>query len=162
MAGLGSILGQPDGITQLIIPLIELSPDEVPRHARKKKKEEDSLESKKSPLPGKVRSQKPRSRPLKDEQPRIRKVRPIKKDETGQPIMPLTLGVIKVLSLGKVVWEHDGYHTMRYIFPVGYEATRAYASMNSSDQQAVYHCRIVDGGELGPVVGAGCHRQRNI
>jgi hypothetical protein len=47
----------------------------------------------------------------------------IPRDKKGHPMLPLTVGIMTVISLGEVcVREH--FHTERYIFPVGYEVTR--------------------------------------
>lgn len=42
---------------------------------------------------------------------------------TKQPKLPLTVGGVTVVKLGEVS-EREGFHTQRYIFPIGYKARR--------------------------------------
>ncbi|GAA6029854.1 hypothetical protein JCM8097_001080 [Rhodosporidiobolus ruineniae] len=74
---------------------------------------------------------------------------PIARGEDGTPYLPVTVGVMIIRNLGAVD-QRENYHTERYIFPVGYEATRRYLSMVDSVETAEYVCRVVDGGSNGP------------
>ena len=50
---------------------------------------------------------------------------------TGQPLLPLTVGIMTVLNLGTICYR-EHFHTERYIFPVGYEVTRCVISLFTS------------------------------
>jgi hypothetical protein len=47
----------------------------------------------------------------------------VPRDKKGNPMLPLNVGIMTVISLGTVC-TRDHFHTERYIFPVGYEVTR--------------------------------------
>ncbi|KDQ20903.1 hypothetical protein BOTBODRAFT_322035 [Botryobasidium botryosum FD-172 SS1] len=66
--------------------------------------------------------------------------------KTGRPALPLNVGIMTVISLGEVC-TREHFHTERYIFPVGYEVTRRYYSTVEPTAEAVYTCKILDGGD---------------
>ncbi|KAI0369383.1 hypothetical protein BV20DRAFT_1036495 [Pilatotrama ljubarskyi] len=70
----------------------------------------------------------------------------VPRDKRGKPILPLNVGIMTVLNLGEVCMR-EHFHTERYIFPVGYEVTRRYFSTIDPNQEVVYHCKILDGGD---------------
>lgn len=76
-------------------------------------------------------------------------------DENGQAILPVTVGKghdeVTIYSIGKIIWDREGYHTQRYIFPVGYRAERLYSSTLDAQQKVKYICEILDGGDS-PIV----------
>jgi hypothetical protein len=47
----------------------------------------------------------------------------VPRDKKGNPMLPLNVGIMTVISLGEVC-TREHFHTERYIFPVGYEVTR--------------------------------------
>jgi hypothetical protein len=47
----------------------------------------------------------------------------VPRDPSGNPMLPLNVGIMTVISLGEVCMR-EHFHTERYIFPVGYEVTR--------------------------------------
>ncbi|GAA5889803.1 hypothetical protein JCM8208_001135 [Rhodotorula glutinis] len=71
---------------------------------------------------------------------------PIPRNADGSVRLPASVGIMRIKSLGTVD-PRDGFHTERYIFPVGYEATRRYPSMVNRTGTADYVCRITDGGD---------------
>ncbi|KIY71976.1 hypothetical protein CYLTODRAFT_344988 [Cylindrobasidium torrendii FP15055 ss-10] len=70
----------------------------------------------------------------------------VPRDKHGQPMLPLNVGIMTVISLGEVCMR-EHFHTERYIFPVGYEVTRRYMSTVDPNVESVYHCTILDGGD---------------
>ncbi|KAI8998226.1 F/Y rich C-terminus-domain-containing protein [Gaertneriomyces semiglobifer] len=76
---------------------------------------------------------------------KLRKVQHVPLDESGKPILPVTIGIITVHQLGTVVWDRKGYYNDRYIFPVGYTSTRSYASMIHLGQTTNYTCSVGEG-----------------
>lgn len=59
---------------------------------------------------------------------------------------PLNIGVLTVLSLGEVSLK-AGFHTDRYIYPIGFSSSRQYLSMIDPNQSTDYVCTILDGGD---------------
>ncbi|KAJ2594246.1 hypothetical protein H4R99_005881 [Coemansia sp. RSA 1722] len=78
---------------------------------------------------------------------KVRSVQPVPRDKDGNYEMPVQVGILTVLNLGKIVWDQDSYHNERYIWPVGYTVQREYYSMKDPDQQVIYTCWITDGGD---------------
>ncbi|BGP39021.1 hypothetical protein JCM10450v2_002978 [Rhodotorula kratochvilovae] len=74
---------------------------------------------------------------------------PIPRNADGSIRLPMSVGIMQIKSLGAVD-VRDGFHTERYIFPVGFEATRRYPSMVDRTGSAEYICRITDGGDGNP------------
>ncbi|KAH7876092.1 uncharacterized protein C8R40DRAFT_150674 [Lentinula edodes] len=70
----------------------------------------------------------------------------IPRDKHGQPMLPLNVGIMTVVSLGTICLR-DHFHSERYIFPVGYTVTRRYLSTLDPNSDVVYHCTILDGGD---------------
>lgn len=68
-------------------------------------------------------------------------------DSHGRPVLPLNLGILTVTSLGRVISDRPGFHSKRYIWPVGFESHRQYWSTVDSESQTTYVSRIVDGGD---------------
>ncbi|KAJ1798428.1 hypothetical protein LPJ75_006857, partial [Coemansia sp. RSA 2598] len=78
---------------------------------------------------------------------KIRSVQPVPRDKDGNYEMPVQVGILTVLNLGKIVWDLDSYHNERYIWPVGYTVQREYYSMKDPARQVIYTCWITDGGD---------------
>jgi hypothetical protein len=45
-----------------------------------------------------------------------------------ESMLPIRLGVLSVLALGRIVWDRPGFSTERYFFPVGFLSEREYVS----------------------------------
>eukprot|EP01080_Neovahlkampfia_damariscottae_P000097 gene97-4346_t len=56
--------------------------------------------------------------------------------------LPLNLGVVTILSLGKVDVRKN-FHNDRYIFPVGYKSERNYNSYINPSEKVQYTCEIL-------------------
>lgn len=70
---------------------------------------------------------------------------------------PLNLGVIKLISLGRVEHTKKGYHNERYIFPIGYKSERLYNSYNDPNVKVPYICEILeDKDSEGPLFKVTC------
>ncbi|KAI8870485.1 FYRC-domain-containing protein, partial [Ramicandelaber brevisporus] len=83
---------------------------------------------------------------------------PVDRNADGTYILPVMIGVIKVLSLGEVVFDRPSYHSDRYIYPAGYSIQRLFGSMITPDKHVLYTCTILDGGNqpLFRVVAEDC------
>ncbi|KAJ1887373.1 hypothetical protein LPJ66_009152 [Kickxella alabastrina] len=77
---------------------------------------------------------------------KVRSVQPVPRSIDGNYIMPVQVGILTVLSLGRIVWDHSAYHNERYIWPVGYTVQREYYSMTDPNKQVIYTCWVTDGG----------------
>ncbi|GJJ69439.1 hypothetical protein EMPS_01785 [Entomortierella parvispora] len=78
---------------------------------------------------------------------KVRKVMVLDKDENGNIKLPVTVGIITVMSIGHVVYDREAFHNDRYIWPVGYKMSRSYNSMIDPHQQTVYTCSVIDDGD---------------
>lgn len=50
---------------------------------------------------------------------KLRRTQEIPLDELGQPIFPIQIGILHLISLGEIV-SKPAYHNERYIYPVGF------------------------------------------
>ncbi|GAA6008804.1 hypothetical protein JCM11491_003789 [Sporobolomyces phaffii] len=82
--------------------------------------------------------------------PGVHAIPHVPRNADGTPRLPLAAGIMTLNNLG-VVNAQEGFHTERYIFPVGYEAVRRYPSMVNKTAETEYVCRIVDSGQGGPM-----------
>jgi len=80
-----------------------------------------------------------------------KKIQPITMNSQGVPIFPITLGTLTVHDLGQILPHKPGFHSERYIWPVGFCSTRVYPSMTDPTQRIQYFCYIKDGGKDQPV-----------
>eukprot|EP01135_Chromosphaera_perkinsii_P003152 Nk52_evm41s236 gene=Nk52_evmTU41s236 len=65
----------------------------------------------------------------------------IKLDENGNPVFPIRLGGLAILSLGEI---DARFHTSRYIWPIGFKSTRDYPSLKENEKRALYECEILE------------------
>lgn len=86
-----------------------------------------------------VNKPKPKSEVIKP-----RRVQPIPRDENGQFIVPVQVGIFTILSLGKVDYRRPSFHTNRYIYPIGFKIQRYYKSTVHTNAQACYTLTILD------------------
>ena len=63
--------------------------------------------------------------------------------------LPLTLGVITVLDWGTIC-SAQGFHTQRYVYPLGYRIRRRWTDYLVYTQKCDYECSIEAGGH-GPM-----------
>lgn len=68
----------------------------------------------------------------------------IEYDDQGQPIMPVSVKGVLVESLGKIN-PAPGFHSEKYIWPVGYVSRREYASGVNPEARTKYKCEILEG-----------------
>lgn len=92
-------------------------------------------------------AKKRRRKQLSAAELQLRKNNKVAYGDDGNPILPLTLGILTVHRLGRIVHDRASFHSKRYIWPVGFESSRPYASTVHADRQTLYHSRIVDGGD---------------
>ncbi|ORX75964.1 hypothetical protein BCR32DRAFT_284679 [Anaeromyces robustus] len=73
------------------------------------------------------------------------------RDKNNKLILPVKVGKgsneVTILSIGKIVYDRDAYHSHRYIWPVGFESQKEYISMLDPKKRTIYTNRILDGGE---------------
>ena len=71
----------------------------------------------------------------------------IQRDEEGNIIYPIIISnSLKILNLGKIVYNNKNYHSEKNIFPIGYKSVREHQSMFNLQKRAEYICEILDGG----------------
>jgi hypothetical protein len=102
---------------------------------------EESIASTPAAAPGK------RKRAPKKETPaKIKKTIEYPTDEDGQPILPLQLNSITLISLGEISLK-QGFHSEKYIYPIGFVSTKVYSSTKDPNGTTTYTCSILDGGD---------------
>lgn len=79
-----------------------------------------------------------------------RKAMAVPTDEHGNAVLPITIGVVTLHSLGQIVADRPSFHNKRYIWPAGFHSSRPYLSALDATAQTVYHSRILDSG-AGPL-----------
>ncbi|GAA5821974.1 hypothetical protein JCM11251_004805 [Rhodosporidiobolus azoricus] len=92
--------------------------------------------------PGQSRPKKVRAHGLTTQ---THNIPPIARNEDGSARLPINAGIAVIRQLG-IIDKRENYHTERYIFPIGYEASRRYPSMVNPVESTDYLSRIVDGG----------------
>jgi hypothetical protein len=80
--------------------------------------------------------------------PRTYQAEEVARDARGKPIMPIRIspqseGGLTIRSLGKVD-ERKGWHSSRYIWPLGFKTERLYPSMVVTGTRVKYTCEIID------------------
>ncbi|KAG0208333.1 hypothetical protein B0O80DRAFT_18142 [Mortierella sp. GBAus27b] len=78
---------------------------------------------------------------------KVRRVQPIERDEAGNVKLPVTVGIITIMSLGYVIYDREAFHNERYIWPVGYKMSRTYNSMIDPTRLTTYTCSVIEDGE---------------
>eukprot|EP01135_Chromosphaera_perkinsii_P009632 Nk52_evm82s1810 gene=Nk52_evmTU82s1810 len=80
----------------------------------------------------------------------IKRAPSIPLDADGNPQFPITLGGLRIYSIGKIVPK---YHSERHFWPIGWKSTRSYPSMKYDGTRTSYTCEILesDSGEDFPV-----------
>ncbi|XP_033122808.1 general transcriptional corepressor CYC8-like [Anneissia japonica] len=81
----------------------------------------------------------------KKSNPSRKLVQPITLDASGRPVFPIVLGDLTVHSLGDVIIDRPGFHSDKYIYPVGYCSSRTFVSVKDPDVMCLYTCKILDG-----------------
>lgn len=71
---------------------------------------------------------------------------PVPMDSQGNPVLPFSIGLHTIHTLGTIVWDRPNYHNKRYIFPVGYHSSRSYLSCVNPGSMTTWNSRIKDGG----------------
>lgn len=112
------------------------------QHPRHPPKSHRSLPPPPPPVPVKASGKRSRRDPTQ-----IRRVQPIDRDEEGNYVLPVTVGILTVLDLGTVVYDRHSFHNDRYIWPVGFKVTRYYNSTVDASSQTCYTATITDGGD---------------
>ncbi|KAI9292940.1 hypothetical protein K502DRAFT_319078 [Neoconidiobolus thromboides FSU 785] len=78
-----------------------------------------------------------------------RRVQPVPKDKDGNIKLPLQMSIFTVLDLGRIEYEKPGYHSNRYLYPIGFKIQRYYKSTIDPEGNSVYTLTILEG-RLGP------------
>lgn len=74
------------------------------------------------------------------------------RDDDGNPVFPILASTsLRILSLGKVVFDRPGFHNERYLYPDGYATERLYQSCLNVEQKVWYRSEIIDDGQEQPL-----------
>ena len=87
----------------------------------------------------------------------LKKAYEVPRGSDGKPLMPLVLFKgLTILSLGTIKIQ-PGWHSKRYIWPVGFKSLRQYASMHDPDTKVDYINEIVESSSGGsPLFRVSC------
>ena len=77
----------------------------------------------------------------------IKKLQDIPFHPNGTPVLPITIGKMRIEALGVIEYEKPAFHNDRYIWPVGYRSVRSYRSFKNPDVYCEYTSEIVDAGD---------------
>lgn len=87
-----------------------------------------------------------RRKPVARDEPRS--VDPLPLDAEGQIKLPVVVGrgqeEVHIHSLGQVVWDREGFHTNRYIWPVGFRSSRQMTSVRDMNRRCWYASEILE------------------
>jgi chromodomain-helicase-DNA-binding protein 7 len=78
--------------------------------------------------------------------------RPVQNDDLEDLVLPIHLsGSLVLVSLGTVIWDRDGFHNERYLYPVGFLSERFYFSTRDPNEKVWYQSTVLDRGDDQPV-----------
>ncbi|KAK9728387.1 hypothetical protein K7432_001101 [Basidiobolus ranarum] len=87
----------------------------------------------------------------RDDRTDAKPIEHLPKDNNGKLILPVTVGKggdeVTIVSIGRVIWEKEAYHTPRYIWPVGFHSEKLYTSMLDGNKKTIYVSEILEGEE---------------
>jgi hypothetical protein len=138
-----------------ILPPLEIKKVLLPEKKRKRERDINNVEtlSANGKDEGLKSSAQKKRRKIKarDERTTPKTVEELPKDENGNLILPVEVVVskanVKILAIGKVVYDREQYHSNRYIFPVGFKSQRAFTSITDPSARCLYTCEILDNGD---------------
>lgn len=78
-----------------------------------------------------------------DQSPSPALISPILRNPDGSPSLPRDFGFCTVQALGTIS-SRKGFHSTRYIYPVGYTILRRFLSISNPYQRTFYRCCILD------------------
>jgi hypothetical protein len=67
--------------------------------------------------------------------------------ESVESQLPLKLGVLEIVALGRVEYKRKEFHNERTVFPIGFKSERSYASYLYPKERTIYTCEILDAEE---------------
>lgn len=85
-------------------------------------------------------------RKTKRKTPKARKCFHVARSRDGAVVLPCVLGLLTIDALGSIV-DRPLYHSLKYIFPVGFRSTRAFLSVHDPLAAVDYTSEILDGGD---------------
>jgi hypothetical protein len=98
---------------------------------------------------------KTKRRARRDNRQTARNVIILPRDENGNLLLPCAIGKgsheVVILRLGQVIPDRDGYHSSRYVFPLGYTSRKEYPSPVVPGKKTYWTSTILDSPN-GPVV----------
>ncbi|XP_071169980.1 transforming growth factor beta regulator 1-like [Mytilus edulis] len=125
---------------------------EEPIDTQTKAKPKKKPDKKRPPTTKQILEGLPPPKPKKGgkNQPTKKVIPPLQLDSLGRPVFPLIIGDLTIHSIGEIVVDRPGFHSVSNIYPEGFCSTRVYVDVNNVDNRCLYTCKISDGGK-GPV-----------
>ncbi|CAG8749801.1 32765_t:CDS:10 [Gigaspora margarita] len=106
-------------------------------------------------LPTQKRRRKaPGVKKKRDDRTDAKRIEPLPMNPDGTLKLPVTIGKgTNEVTIYRIVWDKEAYHTNRYIFPVGFMSKKQYLSAVDVTRRTTYTSEILDGGDT-PIVTA--------
>ncbi|CAO3662382.1 unnamed protein product [Umbelopsis vinacea] len=86
----------------------------------------------------------------RDDRTQPKSVQPLPRRPDGTIALPVTIGrgtnEVIIYNIGSIVWDREGYHNPRYIWPVGFKSKKYLPSLSSPSKKIGYISEILDGG----------------
>ncbi|CAM0142318.1 unnamed protein product [Umbelopsis sp. WA50703] len=86
----------------------------------------------------------------RDDRTQPKHVQSLPKRSNGTVALPVTIGrgtnEVIIYDIGRVVWDREGYHNSRYIWPVGFKSKKYLPSLRTPLKKTGYISEILDGG----------------
>jgi len=124
--------------------------DNIPKKRKNSEKFNDS-ELSKSIEDDSTPKKKRRKSGKRDTRAVAKPIKLLPRDKNNNLKLPVMVGKsnneVKIISIGKVIYDREAYHSQRYIWPVGFESQKEYISMQDPKKRTIYTNRILDGGE---------------
>ncbi|KAJ2957819.1 hypothetical protein NQZ79_g6510 [Umbelopsis isabellina] len=86
----------------------------------------------------------------RDDRTQPKHVQSLPRRPNGAIALPVTIGrgtnEVIIYDIGRVVWDREGYHNSRYIWPVGFKSKKYLPSLKTPLKKTGYISEILDGG----------------
>lgn len=141
-----------------VIAVVKEEPEIQPKTKPKKK-----TDKKRPPTTKQLLEGLPPPKPKKGgkNQPTKKIIPPLQLDSLGRPVFPLCIGDLTIHSIGEIVNDRPGFHSVSNIYPEGFCSTRVYVDVHNVDSRCLYTCKISDGGK-GPVFEIASEDNANV
>lgn len=102
--------------------------------------------------PVKEKAPKPPKEPKEKANYQVKRLKALQCQDTANVTFPLMITQSSfVETIGEIVYDREGFHSERYIYPAGYKSKKLFASAKNPNDKAYWISEIVDNGGPKPV-----------